>query len=53
MYAELFKIMADIDIKIVQFKGSGPATVDLLGGHSHAMIGSTAPLMPHSPMCRP
>jgi tripartite-type tricarboxylate transporter receptor subunit TctC len=36
--AEFFKMMADIDFKIVHFKGAGPAIVDLLGGQSQAMI---------------
>ena len=47
MGAELFKIMADIDFKIVQFKGGGPAMTDLLGGHSHAFICSLVAAMPH------
>ena len=47
MEIELFKIMADIDFKIVQFKGAGPAVIDLLGGHSHALIGSIASSLPH------
>ncbi len=38
MTIELFKMTADIDFKIVQFKSGGPAMVDLLGGHSHALI---------------
>jgi tripartite-type tricarboxylate transporter receptor subunit TctC len=44
---ELLKIMADIDIKIVHFKGSGPALVDLIGGHSHASICGAAGAIPH------
>jgi tripartite-type tricarboxylate transporter receptor subunit TctC len=44
---ELFKMMADIDFKIVQFKGGGPATVDLLGGHSQLFIGSLSQTLPH------
>jgi tripartite-type tricarboxylate transporter receptor subunit TctC len=37
---ELFMKMADIDCKIVQFKGgAGPALIDVLGGHSHALMG--------------
>lgn len=32
--AELFKLKSGTDFKVVQFKGSGPALVDLLGGHS-------------------
>jgi tripartite-type tricarboxylate transporter receptor subunit TctC len=47
MGAELFKIMADIDVKIVQFKGGGPAMIDLLGGHSHAFICSLIAALPH------
>jgi tripartite-type tricarboxylate transporter receptor subunit TctC len=35
MTAELFKMKSGTDFKIVQFKGSGPAFVDLMGGHSH------------------
>ena len=47
MGAELFKITADIDFKIVQFKGGGPAMTDLLGGHSHAFISSLIAAQPH------
>ena len=47
MGAELFKIMADIDVKIVQFKGGGPAMTDLLGGHSQAFICSLIAALPH------
>jgi tripartite-type tricarboxylate transporter receptor subunit TctC len=45
MSIELFKIMANVDFKIVQFKGGGPSLIDLLGGHSHAVIGSVAQSM--------
>jgi tripartite-type tricarboxylate transporter receptor subunit TctC len=44
---ELFKMMAGIDIKIVHFKGGGPAMVDLLGGHSHAAINSIPQALPN------
>jgi tripartite-type tricarboxylate transporter receptor subunit TctC len=47
MSTELFKIVAGIDIKIVHFKGGGPATIDLVGGHIHAMIGSLTQAFPH------
>jgi tripartite-type tricarboxylate transporter receptor subunit TctC len=47
MAMELFKMMANIDVKIVQFKGGGPATTDLLGGHSHAQISTIPGLLPH------
>ncbi len=47
MGVELFKMMADIDFKIVQFKGGGPAMTDLLGGHSQGFISSLIAAMPH------
>jgi tripartite-type tricarboxylate transporter receptor subunit TctC len=47
MSTELFKIMADIDFKIVQFKGGGPTMTDLLGGHHHALFGSLIQVLPH------
>ena len=45
--AELVAMMADIQIKIMHFKGGGPAMIDLLGGHSQALFGSINQLMPH------
>lgn len=45
--AELLKNMAGIDVKIVQFKGGGPAGVDLLGGHSQMGISTVAQMLPH------
>lgn len=45
--AELFKLMAGVDFKIVHFKGGGPATVDQLGGHSQLMLGSLMQVLPH------
>ncbi len=45
--AELFKGMAGIDFKIVQFKGAGPAIIDLAGGHSQFIITSILPVQPH------
>ena len=44
---ELFKEMADIDFKIVQFKGGGPAVIDLIGGHSQLFLGSIQQSLPH------
>ena len=44
--AELFRIMAGVDFKIVQFKGGGPATVDHIGGHAPLMFGSLTQAMP-------
>jgi tripartite-type tricarboxylate transporter receptor subunit TctC len=45
--AELFRGMAGIDFKIVQFKGAGPAVIDLIGGHSQFIITSILPVLPH------
>jgi len=39
--------MAGIDYKITQFKGGGPAMVDVLGGHSHLIFVSIAQALPH------
>jgi tripartite-type tricarboxylate transporter receptor subunit TctC len=47
MSVVLFKMTADIDSKIVQFEGGGPATIDMLGGHSHAQLGSIPQVLPH------
>ncbi len=47
MGTELFKTMAGIDFKIVQFKGGGPAMVDQLGGHSQFSLGSLIQTLPH------
>ena len=47
MSMELFKIVADVDYKIVQFKGGGPALTDLIGGHSHASISTLISVLPH------
>lgn len=47
MGVELFKMMAGIDLTVVQFKGGGPAMIDLLGGHSQGFISSLIAAMPH------
>ncbi|MBI2211256.1 MAG: hypothetical protein HYU47_11815, partial [Deltaproteobacteria bacterium] len=44
---ELFKMIAGVDIAIVQFKGGGPAMIDLIGGHTQATLGSLIQFMPH------
>lgn len=46
MSSELFKLMAGIDFKIVQFKGGGPAMIDVIGGHSHILTGTLTMTMP-------
>jgi tripartite-type tricarboxylate transporter receptor subunit TctC len=45
--SELFKSMTGIDVGIVQFKGGGPAMIDVIGGHTHAALGSLIQFMPH------
>jgi tripartite-type tricarboxylate transporter receptor subunit TctC len=44
---ELFKMLAGIDFKIVQFKGGGPAVIDIIGGHSQFFLGSLSQSLPH------
>ncbi len=44
--SELFRHMAGIDYKIVQFKGGGPAMIDTVGGHSQINMGSLALTLP-------
>ena len=47
MAIERFRMMAGTDFEIVQFKSAGPGVIDLLGGHSHAMILSITASLPH------
>ena len=42
---ELFKSMAGIDITIVTYRGTGPLTTDLLGGHVKLGLNVLAPAM--------
>ncbi len=36
----LFKVLTDIDMVTVQFKGGGPAIIDTMGGHSQIHFGT-------------
>jgi len=45
--SELFKSLTGADIGIVQFKGGGPAMIDVIGGHTQAALGSLIQFMPH------
>src|SRR5262245_44029373 len=45
--SELFKMMAGVDIVGVQFKGGGPATIDVVGGHTQMSFGSLVQALPH------
>jgi len=44
---ELFKMVAGVDMLVVHFKGGNLPVVDLLGGHSHATIGTVLLGLPH------
>lgn len=45
--AELFMMMAGIDVVAVQFKGAGPGLIDTIGGHSQIRLGSIIETLPH------
>jgi len=45
--SESFKTLAGIDIMMVQFKGGGPAMIDVMGGHSDMVLGSLIQIIPH------
>jgi tripartite-type tricarboxylate transporter receptor subunit TctC len=45
--AELFKIMANIDAVIVQYRGGGPAALAVIGGESQALFGTLVQNLPH------
>ena len=42
---ELFKSMAGVDVTIVTYRGTGPLTTDLLGGHVKLALNVLAPAM--------
>ncbi|MFN7086487.1 MAG: tripartite tricarboxylate transporter substrate binding protein [Burkholderiales bacterium] len=45
--AEMFRLMAGIDIVHVPFKGGGPAMADVIAGNTQLTIGSLIQMMPH------
>jgi tripartite-type tricarboxylate transporter receptor subunit TctC len=45
--SELFKMMAGVDLVGVQFKGGGPATIDVIAGHTQITLGSLVQALPH------
>ncbi len=47
MAMELFKSMARVDLVHVPYKGSGPALIDLLGGHLSLMFDVVLTTLPH------
>ena len=46
MNTELFKLMTGVDLVHVPFKGAGPATADVVAGHTQLQIGSLVSVMP-------
>lgn len=44
---ELLKLLTQIDITHVPYKGTGPALADLLSGQVHMMVSVTASALPH------
>jgi tripartite-type tricarboxylate transporter receptor subunit TctC len=44
---ELFKYTAKVDILHVPFRGAGPATIDVVGGHTNLMFGGLLATTPH------
>jgi tripartite-type tricarboxylate transporter receptor subunit TctC len=47
MGSELFKLMANVNIVHVPFKGGGPAMIDVIGGHSQVLVSSLIQTVPH------
>ncbi len=45
--AELFKTVTGVDMVHVAYKGTGPATIDLISGQTHVMLSGITVLMPH------
>jgi tripartite-type tricarboxylate transporter receptor subunit TctC len=44
---ELFKLMANVDITHVPYKGGGPASLALVGGHVSVMFSTPVSAIPH------
>lgn len=44
---ELFKVLAQVDMVHVPYKGAAPAVADLLGGQIHLMFDNLASALPH------
>jgi tripartite-type tricarboxylate transporter receptor subunit TctC len=47
MSGELFSQMAQVKMSHVPYKGSGPSTADLIGGHIQILFNSAVPSVPH------
>jgi tripartite-type tricarboxylate transporter receptor subunit TctC len=44
---ELFKYTSKVDMLHVPFRGAGPATIDVVGGHTSLMFGGLLATVPH------
>jgi tripartite-type tricarboxylate transporter receptor subunit TctC len=44
---ELFKIVTDIDLLHIPFRGAGPASIDVIAGNTKAIMASTSSLSGH------
>lgn len=44
---EMFRVMADVDIVHVMYKGTGPALADLVGGHIEMMFSNVPAAIPY------
>ena len=47
LIAELFKMMAGVDLLHVPYKGAAPAVNDLIGGQVNVMFADVAAILPH------
>lgn len=47
MNTELFRLMAGVNLVHVPFKGGGPATADVMAGHTQLSFSSLVTTMPH------
>ena len=47
MATELFRLMANVNIVHIPYKGTGPALNDLIGGQVHMIFGSILATLPH------
>jgi tripartite-type tricarboxylate transporter receptor subunit TctC len=45
--AELFKLRAGVDLMHVPFRGAGPATIDVMGGHTQISFASVPSFVNH------
>lgn len=45
--AELFKLLAKVDVTHIPYKGGGPAVTDLLGGQIAMIFGNLPAVLPH------